>query len=156
MSDGGVVATRLDFTAEEWQVLQWALSDATIYASMADPGFFDSFKELTAVARFVAAQRDFSPSTLVRDLASDLTAKRDPQLASDPTAIGDAALRRITEAVALVRAKDPGESGALRVLVLGAARAAAAASGGESVQETSALDAIAAVFDADEDPDGTR
>lgn len=140
------MATKADFSADEWQVLQWALSDATVYASMADPGFFDSFKELSAVARFVAAQRDFSPSTLVQDLASDLTARRDPDLAANPSAIGEAALRRIEQAAAIVHDRCPEESEALRVLVLGAARVAAKAAGGESTQESTALARIEAAL----------
>ena len=33
------------FSDEEWQTLQWAVTDTMTYVSMADTGFWDTFKE---------------------------------------------------------------------------------------------------------------
>ena len=66
------MATKGDFTEEQWQVLQWAVSNSIAFVSMADRGFWDTFKEASGVAKVIAAARTESDNALVRDLASDL------------------------------------------------------------------------------------
>jgi hypothetical protein len=48
------MATKADFTADEWSVLQFAVNDAIAYTSLADPGFWSSFSEASAAAKYLA------------------------------------------------------------------------------------------------------
>ena len=49
------MATKSDFTAEEWQILTWAVADAQRYVSVAHRGFLESFREAGAAEEFVDA-----------------------------------------------------------------------------------------------------
>ena len=42
------------FTDDEWHVLQWAVTDTMSYLAVADHGFWDTFKEASAAAKFMA------------------------------------------------------------------------------------------------------
>ena len=66
------VANKTDFTADEWQALQWAVTDTMTYLTMADPGFWDMFKEANAAAHYIAGVKQTSESALVRQLASEI------------------------------------------------------------------------------------
>ena len=48
------MATKADLTEVEWQTLQWAVADTMAYLSMADPGFWEMFKEASGAAKYVA------------------------------------------------------------------------------------------------------
>ena len=37
------MATKADFTPEQWEELQWSVSDTTAYLALAHPGFWESF-----------------------------------------------------------------------------------------------------------------
>ena len=41
------MASKADFTEEEWKTLQQGLAGAGLYVALVDRGFFDSFKEAT-------------------------------------------------------------------------------------------------------------
>jgi hypothetical protein len=136
------MATKADFTPEEWGVLQWAVADAITYTSLADPGFWSSFSEAGAAAKFVAEQRGASPSLLVRDLAGDIRAKPDAELSNNRTDIAGEASSRIAEAAKIVAEKAPDELEAFKSFILGVADAAAEGSKGVSPAEQTALDRI--------------
>ena len=62
------MATKTDFTEEEWETLQKGVTGAGFWMTIADRGFFDTFKESSALAKHLAEARKSSESTLVRDL----------------------------------------------------------------------------------------
>ena len=62
------MATKDDFTEEEWETLQKGVTGAGFWMTIADRGFFDTFKESSAMAKHLAGARQNSESTLVRDL----------------------------------------------------------------------------------------
>ena len=62
------MATKADFTEEEWETLQKGVTGAGFWMTIADRGFFDTFKESAAMAKHLGAARQNASSTLVRDL----------------------------------------------------------------------------------------
>ena len=68
------MATKADFSEEEFETLQRGLTGAGMLASMADRDFTDSFGEAKALAKYLAAQQD-SESALVRDVAAVRSSK---------------------------------------------------------------------------------
>jgi tellurite resistance protein len=140
------VATKADFTEEEWKALEKGVTGAGMLVSVGDRDFTDSFGEASALAKALAAQRDQSASELVREVAAvrgtgfGVTAS--PQeVESETLASLDAALTALT-------AKAPDETDAYKQLVLNVAEAVAEAKGGLKPGETAALDKIRAALEA--------
>ena len=134
------MATKADFTDEEWETLQKGVTGAGMLVSIGDRDFTDSFGEAGALAKYLGAQRGSSGSQLVRELASvrgtgfGLTASRSEVEAETLAALGSAS--------ATLGAKAPDEVDAYRQLVLNAAEAVAEAKGGVKPGEAAAIDAI--------------
>jgi hypothetical protein len=152
-TDWGVtlkMATKADFTPEEWEQLQLSIVDVIAYMSIVDPGFWATFKEASAAATFVAKRGQSSPSPLIHDLAGDLKMRRDDEVRANPANVEDPTLDRIEDAVALLREKAPDELAAFRDLIRGVARAEAEASHGVKPVESSALDKIDEALGGDE------
>ncbi len=142
----GRVATKSDFTEEQWQVLQWAVAGAMTLVSMSDKGFWDTFKEAGGAAKVVAAAKTGSDSELVRDLASDLKIGRDKEATANPADMASGVSERIGEAVALVAEKAPEDLAAFKALITAIAEATAEAADGVAPTETDALDKIKAAL----------
>jgi len=140
------VATKADFTAEEWQVLQWAAMNTIAYLSMSDQGFWDTFKEASGAAKYIADVKANGASLLVRDLAADVRTKRDKQATSDPLTLADEVAERVAEASALVAEKAPDELEAFKGFILGIANATAEAAKGVSEIEAGAIEKITAAL----------
>lgn len=136
------MATNADYTADEWQILQWAVSDTMAYLSMADPGLWDSFKEAAGAARYIAEQKTESENFLVRELATDLRTKRDRDVTSNPSDVSGEVVARIGEAVALVAEKDESDLPAFRAFILGLAEATAQAADGIGRNEADAIEKL--------------
>jgi hypothetical protein len=134
------MATKADFTEDEWKALQKGVTGAGALVSISDRDFTDSFGEASAIAKYLAQQREASDSALVRDLAKvrgtgfGLTAS-----AQEVEAQTVDALHTATETLG---AKAPEELDLYRQLVLGVAERAASAKGGLSAEETAALEKI--------------
>jgi hypothetical protein len=134
------MATKADFTEEEWKELQKGVTGAGALVSISDRDFTDSFGEASAIAKYLAQQRETSDSPLVRDLAKvrgtgfGLTAS-----AQEVEAQTLDALHTATETI---EAKAPEELDLYRQLVLGVADRAANAKGGLSAEESAALEKI--------------
>ena len=45
------MATKADFTQEEWEAMQKGITGAGMLVAISDRGFFDSFKEASALAK---------------------------------------------------------------------------------------------------------
>lgn len=138
------MATKTDFTDEEWKALQKGVTGAGVLVSISDRDFTDSFGEATAIAKYLAEQRETSESALVRDLAKvrgtgfGLTASL-PEVEAETLD----ALRSATE---ILTAKAAEELAAYRALVLGVADRAANAKGGLSAEEAAALEKVEEVI----------
>jgi hypothetical protein len=134
------MATRSDFTDDEWEAMQKGVTGAGMLVSVSDQDFTDTFGEASALAKALRAQHEQGASELVRELARargtgfGLTTSR-----QEVEAETFAALRSATEALAT---KAPEETENYRQLVLGVADAVAAAKSGVEEGETAALDRI--------------
>jgi hypothetical protein len=134
------MATRSDFTDDEWEALQKGVTGAGMLVSVSDQDFTDMFGEASALAKALRAQHEQGASELIRELAATrgtgfgLTASRN-EVESETLA----SLRSATE---LLAAKAPDEVEGYRQLVLGVADAVAAAKSGVEPGETAALDRI--------------
>lgn len=133
------MATKADFTEDEWQTLAWAVADAQHYAAESHRGFLESFREANAAERFAAEQEEAAASALMRALAADVGLARDPELKARPKDFGDIAIRRLQEAIALIQAKAPDELDGFREIVAGLAQATVGAAGGVDTAESDAL-----------------
>jgi hypothetical protein len=133
------MATKTAFSPGEWETLQWAVSDTMAYLSMADPGFWDMFKEATAAARFIAGIKEAGDNTLMRELAGDIKTKRDAAISGNPADVSGAVAARVGEAAAIVASKAPEDLDAFKRFILGVARATAEAAKGVDPHESDAI-----------------
>jgi hypothetical protein len=134
------MATKADFTEEEWKAMQKGVTGTGLLVSVGDRDFTDSFGEVSALAKYLAAQRETSESELVRELAH---ARGSGFGFTDSAEEVEAeTLQALRSASATLAAKDPEDAAAYRQLVLGVAEAVAEAKGGVKPGETSAIEKV--------------
>jgi hypothetical protein len=133
------MASKTGFTPAEWQTLRWAVTDTMTYLSMADPGFWDMFKEANAAAHYIAAAKQTSESVLVRQLAADIHMKRDKEVSGNPTDLSDEVIDRVSEAAAIVSGKAPEDLEGFKAFIIGVAKATAEAAKGTGPKEAQAI-----------------
>jgi hypothetical protein len=133
------MATKQAFSPSEWQTLQWAVTDTMTYLSMAEPGFWDTFKEAGAAAKFIGGIKTSGDDLLMRELAADIKMDRDKAATHDPTDIAGAVTARVREAAAIVAAKAPEDLDSFRRFILGVAHATAQAAKGVGPGERAAI-----------------
>lgn len=134
------------FTDDEWHVLQWAVTDTMSYLSMADKGFWDTFKEASAAAKFMAHAKADATSPLIHDLAGDMKMGRDKQVTHDMADMAAEVSKRVREASALVQQKSPDDAEAFRAFILGVAKATAEAAHGVDEHEAAAIETLEAAL----------
>lgn len=139
------MATKTDFTEEEWTALQKGVTGAGMLVSIAQPGFTDTFSEARALASHLGAAHEKSDSALIRDIASTHGGAPFGVTAS-PGEVEAKTVESLQTAVAALEAKAPDEVPAYKALVLGVAESVADAANGKSDAETKALDAIRAAL----------
>jgi len=140
------MATKADFTQDEWTSLHKGVTGAAMLVSLADRDFSDSFGEASAMAKYLTSQSTIGATELVRQVAS---------IHSTGFGIMDSTQKVQAETVAALRAsistltaKAPDEVEPYRRLVLGAAEAVAEAKGGVKPAETSAIAMITEALEA--------
>lgn len=134
------MATRSDFTEEEWKDLQQGVTGSAMLVSVADRSFMDTFGEANAMARYLAAQAAASPSELIRAIAS--VHGTGFGVTSSPAAVGAETGAALQSSLAVLGQKAPEDVDAYRQLVLGAAQAVAEAKGGVKPDEEEVLATI--------------
>jgi hypothetical protein len=136
------MATRADFAEPEWEAMQKGISGAGMLVAISDPGFFDTFKEASALAKHLAAAHEQSESELVRELA---TVHGNPfGLTASPQEVEQGTVDSLHAAVAALEAKAPDDLPAYRKLVLDVAQSVAEAAKGVAPTETTALGTVKA------------
>lgn len=134
------MATKADFTEDEWKTMQKGVTGAGMLVSVGDRDFTDSFGEASALAKHLAEQREQNESQFIRELAAmrgtgfGLTASQQEVQAETVEALGSA--------IATLTAKAPDEVDAYRRLALETAEAVAEAKGEVAPGETAAIAAI--------------
>jgi tellurite resistance protein len=135
------MATKADFTEDEFETIQRGVSGAGMLVSLADRDFTDSFGEAKALAKYLSGQRDQSQSTLMRDVANLHSSKFG--FGTSATELEEGTLGSLRSAVAAIEAKAPDEAPAYRAMVLGVAKTVAdAKGGGTSPAEETAIEKI--------------
>jgi len=138
------MATRADFTDEEWKAMQEGIAGAGMYVALVDRGFFDSFKEANALAHHLKEAHEHNDSVLLRDLATGHD--RPFGMTSSPDEVEQSTVSTLQQAVTVLEAKAPEDLPAYRQLVIEVAESVAEAAKGVSPQENQALDRIRAAL----------
>ena len=139
------MATRSDFTDDEWETMQKGVTGAGALVSVSDRDFTDTFGEASALAKALAAYQEQSDSVVIRELAN--ARGRVFGLTDSPQEIESKTIAALQSALATLAAKAPDETDHYRQFVLGVANAVAEAKGGLSDQEAQALGRIKGALD---------
>ena len=127
------MANQTDFTEQEWDTLQKGVTGAGFWMTIADRGFFDTFKESAALAKHLGEARKSSESTLVRDLGA--TKGTGFGWKSSPEEIEAETTAALGQAQQILETKAPDELPAYRAFVLEVAESVGkAAEGGENAE----------------------
>jgi hypothetical protein len=122
------MTTRTDFTEQEWETMQKAATGAGLLVSLADRGFFDSFKEASAIAKHLKETHEQSDSRLVQELAA--VRGTGFGLTTSDDEVESETLAALRSAVSTLERKAPDELPAFRAFVLDVARSVGEAAGG--------------------------
>lgn len=134
------MATKDDFTPEEWTDLEHGIMGAGTLVSLSDPKLFDTFKEASAVAKHLRAAHENSDSALVRELAS---VHGNPfGLTASQQEVREKTVAALHAAVASLEAKSPEDLPAYKAVVLDVAQSVASAAHGVSDSETETIELI--------------
>jgi hypothetical protein len=133
------MATRADFTEDEWETLSKGVTGAGMLVSIGDRDFTDTFGEVAALAKRLGEERK-SGSGLMRELATGRPSGFG--LTASPEKVEAETLEALRSATAILAAKAPDEAAAYRQLVLDVAESVANAKGGVKPGETGATDKI--------------
>jgi hypothetical protein len=142
--EGDEMAERADFTDEEWAQLEKGVMGAGLLVTMADRGFFETFKEAGAQAKHLQEARQKSDSALIRELAG--VRHTGFGVTDRPEKVERETLEALGSSVATLSAKAPDDVDAYRALVIDVAESVAKAAHGVDAKETGALDKIKAAL----------
>jgi hypothetical protein len=138
------MATKADFTEQEWEALQGGVTGAGMYVASVDRGFFDNFKEASALARHLGDAHQKSDSALIREIAGGT--HRPFGVTASPAEIEQSTTEALKQALAALEAKSPDDVAAYKQLVLDVAESVANAAKGVSPTENEALGRIRAAL----------
>jgi hypothetical protein len=137
------MATKADFTEQEWETLEKGVTGAGFLVALSDRGFFDTFKEAGALSKHLReAQKQ--PSELVREFAE--TRGTGFGVTDRPDEIERETMAALAEADRILDEKAPDEKEAYRSFVLEVAQSVADAAGGGEAAESATIEKIKAAF----------
>jgi hypothetical protein len=131
------MATKTDFSEQEWAALQKGVTGSAMLVSVSDRDFTDTFGEAGAMAKYLAGQQVAAPTQLGRELAKAHGSGFG--LTASPDKVRGETMAALSTSMATLAAKAPDEVEPYRQLVLGVAQAVAEAKGGETPVETAML-----------------
>ena len=138
------MASKADFTDQEWETLEKGVTGAGLLVSLSDRGFFDTFKEAGALAKHLVEARKSGSSELVRELAQGRPSGFG--LTAPPHEIESGTLDSLRGAVSTLEQKAPDEVEAYRAFVREVAQSVADAAGGGEASESEAIGKIEAAL----------
>ncbi len=130
------MATKADFTEDEWDALWRGVTGSGMLVSVADQDFTDAFGEAHALSKRIAEERASGATPLLRELASG---RKTGFGVVKPERAEAMTLDALRTATATLTAKAPDELEGYRHFVLGVADAVAEAKGGIAPGETAAI-----------------
>jgi hypothetical protein len=134
------MATKTDFTEQEWESLHKGVVGAGLLVSTSDRGFFDTFREAGALAKHVADAKQSSSSELIRELAEIRGTGFGRR--SSPEELERETLEALRTAKTTLEAKAPDDLESYRAFVLDVAQSVAKAAGGGEAAESTAIDKV--------------
>lgn len=134
------MATKSDFTEQEWESLQKGVLGAGLLVSLSDRSFFDTFKEAGALGKHVAAAKQNNTSELVREVAD--VRGTGFGLTSSPDKVEHETLEALRSAKTALEAKAPEDLEPYRQLVVEVAQSVADAAGGGEAAESGAIEKV--------------
>jgi len=134
------MATRSDFTDEEWKAMESGITGAGMFVALVDRGFFDNFKEANALAKHLRAAHEQSDSPLIRELTAGH--EKPFGATASPAEVEQSTTEALRDGVAALEAKSPDDVAAYRTVVLDVAESVAEAAKGVSAAENTALEKI--------------
>jgi hypothetical protein len=140
------MASKADFTEEEWETLHKGISGAGLWMAVSDRGFFDTFKEAGALTKHLTEARQNASSELIRELAGERGSGFGWR--SSPEEIERETTGALQRAVQILQDKDPSEADAYKSFVLEVAESVGSAAAGGEAAETGTLDKIRAALGA--------
>jgi hypothetical protein len=138
------MATKADFTEDEWETLRKGVSGAGMLVSLSDRDFTDTFGEAGALAKYLTAQRQQGATELVRELSEG----RPPGFGftASPQEVQTETLAALETARGILAEKAPDEADSYAQHILGVMAAVAEAKGGVSTEESAAIEKIKATL----------
>ena len=134
------MAARADFTDQEWEQMQRGVTGAGLLVAVSDRGFFDTFKEATALGKHLATARQDNESDLVRELAE--VRGTGFGMGASPAEVEGETVEALRASVATLEAKAPDEVESYRQFVLDVAQSVADAAGGGEQAESGEIEKI--------------
>jgi hypothetical protein len=138
------MATKADFTEQEWETLERGVTGAGFLVALSDRGFFDTFKEAGALSKHLRTARDNQSSELVRDFAE--TRGTGFGFTDKPDEIERETMSALADAGQILDQKAPDEKEAYRTFVLEVAQSVADAAGGGEAAESATIEKIRAAI----------
>jgi hypothetical protein len=134
------MATKADFTEDEWETMSKGVTGAGMLVSIGDRDFTDTFGEVAALTKRLSEERKEGQSELIRELATGRP--KGFGLTASSQEVEAKTLEALRSAGAILAAKAPEEAAAYRQLVLDVAESVASAKGGVKPGETDATEKI--------------
>ena len=138
------MASKADFTEQEWEALQKGVVGAGLLVSLSDRGFFDTFKEAGALSKHLAEAKTKSSSELIREVAG--VHGTGFGLSSSPDKVENETVAALETAKTALQSKAPEELEPYEQLVLEVARSVSKAAGGGDEAETAAIQKLEAAL----------
>jgi hypothetical protein len=138
------MATKADFTEQEWDDLHRGVTGAGLLVSTSDRGFFDTFKEAGALAKHVGEARKNASSEIVRELAQ--TGGTGFGLGTSPSELEKETVQALRSAVSTLEKKAPEDVDEYRQFVLDVAESVSRAAGGGDQSEAATIEKIRAAL----------
>jgi hypothetical protein len=138
------MATKADFTEQEWETLEKGVTGAGFLVALSDRGFFDTFKEAGALSKHLRDARENQSSELVREFAE--TRGTGFGVTDRPDEIEQETMGALGEASRILDEKASDEKEAYRSFVLEVAQSVADAAGGGEAAESATIEKIRAAI----------
>jgi hypothetical protein len=134
------MAGKDDFTEQEWETMQRGVTGSGMLVSVADRGFFDTFKEVGALSKYLKQAREKSSSELVKQLAE--VRGTGFGLTASPDEVESKTVEALRSSMTTLKAKAPDEAEAYSKFVVDVASAVGDAADEIGAKETGAIDKI--------------
>jgi hypothetical protein len=130
------MAAKADFTAEEWESLQKGVTGAAMLVALADRGFFDTFKEVGALAKHLSEARTKSANPFIKEVAE--VRGTGFGFTSSPQEVETETLNALRSSMSTLQSKSPDDAQAYREFVINVAKSV-----GEAADETATAESDA-------------